>query len=356
MRVALVHDYLTQRGGAERVVLSMVKAFPDAPLYTSVYEPGGTFPEFADVDVRTSPLNAIAPLRRDPTRALALLAPTFSRMRVEADVAFCSSSGWAHGAHVTGRKIVYCHNPARWLYQTSDYFGDDSRRSARLALAALRRPLLRWDRAAAASADLYLTQSRVVRERIATAYGRDAEILRAPAVLAPDALQTAPGSLAPGYFLCVSRLQPYKNVDAVIDAFRTLDAQLVVVGTGPERDRLATMLPANVALLGAVTDDELRWLYAHCTAVVAASLEDYGLTPIEALRFGKPSAVLRYGGFLDTVRDGETGVFFDRPEPAAIAAAVTTLRATDWEPNAFVDAARPFHEDAFIGRLREIAG
>ena len=333
----------------------MVKAFPGVPLYTSVYEPDGTFPEFADVDVRTSPLNAIAPLRHDPTRALALLAPTFSRMRVDADVAFCSSSGWAHGCRVTGRKIVYCHNPARWLYQADDYFGNDARPAARIALAALRRPLLRWDRAAAASADMYLTQSRVVRARIAAAYDRDAELLPAPAVLAPDQPQTAPGPVAPGYFLCVSRLQPYKNVDAVIDAFRTLAAPLVVVGTGPEQARLAANAPAGVALVGRVTDAELRWLYANCAGVVAASYEDYGLTPIEALRFGKPSAVLRYGGFLDTVSDGETGVFFDQPEAAAIAAAVTRLRDTRWRPEAFVAAARPFQEDAFIVRLRELA-
>src|SRR5437588_3963985 len=117
LRIALVHDYLTQRGGAERVVLAMTRAFPGAPLYTSLYDPAGTFPEFANVDVRRLSLDSVPLLRRHHRLALGVLAPAFSRLRVHADVAVCSSSGWAHGAHVTGRKIVYCHAPARWLYQ-----------------------------------------------------------------------------------------------------------------------------------------------------------------------------------------------------------------------------------------------
>src|ERR671936_577759 len=140
-RIALAHDYLTQRGGAERVVLSLVRAFPHAPLYTSFYEPAGTFPEFAPVDVRTSPLNLVAPLRRRHRLALPLLASAFSRVRIAADVAICSSSGWAHGAHVDGRKVVYCHAPARWLYQTSRYLGERGVLQ-RAAVASLRVPRL----------------------------------------------------------------------------------------------------------------------------------------------------------------------------------------------------------------------
>src|ERR671923_1711210 len=115
--VAIVHDYLTQRGGAERVVLSMLKAFPGAPVYTSLYYPEGTFEEFREIEIRRSFLDRAVPLRRRHRLALPLLASAFSRMRVDAEVAVCSSSGWAHGARVRGRKVVYCHTPARWLYQ-----------------------------------------------------------------------------------------------------------------------------------------------------------------------------------------------------------------------------------------------
>src|SRR5262249_31471914 len=119
--VALVHDYLTQRGGAERVVLSLTRAFPCAPVYTSLYDLGRTFPEFDAVDLRPLPLHRVAPLRRHHRSALPVLAPAFSSLRVDADVVVCSSSGWGHGVRARGRKIVYCHTPARWLYQRERY-------------------------------------------------------------------------------------------------------------------------------------------------------------------------------------------------------------------------------------------
>lgn len=355
MRVAIVHDYLTQRGGAERVVLSMRKAFPDAPLYTSVYDPAGTFPEFADADIRTSPLNSLTAFRRRPPRALAFLAPTFSRLAVDADVTLCSSSGWAHGCRASGAKIVYCHNPARWLYQSEDYLGDTPSPLARLGLLMLRRPLIRWDKAAAASASRYITQSRIVQSRIAATYGRVADLLPAPASLDASASRTPVRGIEPGFFLLVSRLQPYKNVDKVIEAFRLLDHRLVVVGEGPERARLHEAATPNVVLLGRVDDASLRWLYANSAGLVAAAYEDYGLTPLEALRFERPTAALRYGGFLDTVRDGETGLFFDRPIASEIAGAVAAVADRAWDPAVLRAAEEPFREDSFIKRLREIA-
>ena len=120
--MAIVHDYLTQRGGAERVVLSMHRAFPEAPIYTSLYEPDLTFPEFRDVDVRPSYLNRSRFLRRRHRLSLPLLAHAFSKMEVNEEIVVCSSSGWAHGIHTTGTKLVYCHSPARWLYKRADYF------------------------------------------------------------------------------------------------------------------------------------------------------------------------------------------------------------------------------------------
>src|SRR5204863_10027435 len=179
---AIAHDYLTQRGGAERVVLSLVHAFPHARVYTSLYDPAGTFPEFSDVDVRTSPLNLLRPLRRRHRLALPLLAPAFSRLRIDADVVVCSSSGWAHGARVEGRKIVYCHTPARWLYQPERYLR--GRAVGFRGVAAVLRPqLVRWDKAAAASADLYLANSSAVAARIADIYGLEAEVLPPPPAL-----------------------------------------------------------------------------------------------------------------------------------------------------------------------------
>ena len=186
--VAIVHDYLTQRGGAERVVLLLAETFPDAPIHTSLYHPAGTFPEFAGLDIRTTPLNRIPLLRSQHRLALPVLAPSFSALRVDADVLLCSSSGWAHGTRTHGRKVVYCHAPARWLYQAERYLGpsqvtlghrsieseraapprgDTLRRAAQaIPLRALSRPLRHWDRHAATTAHRYLAISTAVSQAI----------------------------------------------------------------------------------------------------------------------------------------------------------------------------------------------
>lgn len=353
--VALVHDYLTQCGGAERVVLAMTRAFPDAPLYTALYHPAGTFADLATCEVRPSPLNRVGLLRRHHRLALPFLAPTFSRMRVEAQVLVCSSSGWAHGAATSGRKVVYCYTPARWLYQGQRYLGRGRQPLGRLALFLLGPWLRRWDRQAASSASRYIATSTHVQRTIREAYGVEAEILAPPPALGPEGPEDQPEGLEPGYLLCVSRLMAYKNVDAVIGAAGLLpDRRLVVVGDGPDGGRLASAAPANVVFAGQVPDARLRWLYANCAAVVAASYEDYGLTALEGAAFGKPVAVLRWGGFVDTVVEGRTGVFFDRPDPSSIARALAEVAGTSWSATDLAAHAAQYKEARFIARLRAI--
>jgi glycosyltransferase involved in cell wall biosynthesis len=354
MRIALVHDYLTQRGGAERVVLSLTRAFPDAPLYTSLFDPPGTFPEFADVDVRPLPLNAVVTFRHRHRLALPLLAPSFSRLEIAADVVVCSSSGWSHGARVKGRKVVYCHTPARWLYQPDRYLRGRPV-PLRLVARGSRRPLLRWDRAAAATADRYLANSSVVAKRIRDSYGIEAEVVPPPPAITPDGESEAVPGIEPGFVLGVSRLLPYKNLDTVVRAFAELPAErLVLVGQGPLEQQLRQLAGANVALVGGVSDAQLRWLYASSGGLVAAAHEDFGLTPLEAASFGKPAAVLRWGGFLDTVDERRTGLFFEGPTPAEVAKAVRALLATGWDAEALRAHAEVFSEARFIERVTEI--
>lgn len=354
MKVAIVHDYLTQRGGAERVVLSMLRAFPDAPLYTSMYEPDQTFPAFKDADVRVTGLDRIAPLRKHHRLALPLLAATFSRLEVSASVALCSSSGWAHATRVLGKKVVYCHTPARWLYQSGSYLSG-RQHAAKAGLALLRPYLVRWDRRAAATSDRYVANSTVVRARIREAYGIAADVVPPPPAVDPRGARRSIDGIEPGFLLCVSRLLSYKNVDAVVRAFSDgSDERVVIVGSGPEEVRLHALAGPQVRMVGSVTDEQLCWLYAACAGVVAASYEDYGLTPLEGATFGKPAAVLRWGGFQDTVDENKTGIFFDRPEPEPIALAVRELRARHWDANHIAAHARGFSEQVFIDRLREI--
>lgn len=351
--VALVHDYLTQRGGAERVVLAMARAFPDAPLFTTLYDAAGTYPEFADLDVRTSALSRVPWLRNHHRLAFPVLAPTIGRLEVDADVALCSSSGWAHGVRATGRIVVYCHAPARWLYQTDHY--TDGKPLARVAVGALGPALRRWDSSAASRADRYLVNSTVIAAAVRQHYGIDAEVLAPPVMIDTSGVQEPIVGIEPGAFLCVSRLMGYKHVDAVVAAFTEMpDSRLVVVGDGPDAARVRAAAPGNVRILGQVSDAQLRWLYANARALVAAAYEDFGLTPLEAAAFGRPAAVLAAGGYLDTVIDGDTGVLFGEPAPRAIAAAVTTLAAREWDADALRAHAAKFSEAHFADRLRAV--
>jgi glycosyltransferase involved in cell wall biosynthesis len=288
-----------------------------------------------------------------------VLAPAFSRLRVAADVVICSSTGWAHGAAVTGRCVVYCHSPARWLWVKDQYLPPGSSLAKRATLAALEQPLRRWDVRAASRADRYLVNSTLIRDRVRRAYGIEAEVVPPPFTLPVDGGRDRPDSLPaalePGFFLCVSRLLPYKNVRQVVEAFSALpDQQLVVVGSGPDDAAVRAIAGANVFFTGTVGDEHLAWLYAHAVGLIAASYEDFGITPLEAAAFGVPVAALRWGGFLDTVREGETGVFFDLPEAASIRDAVGRLLDHSWDRPTLVAHAETFSEARFATRLQAV--
>ena len=222
--------------------------------------------------------------------------------------------------------------------------------------AALTPVLRRWDRNAAESADVYVTNSNHTRRLILDAYGIEAEVVFPPSGLDSQQAQHEVEGLQPGYFLCVSRLLAYKHVDAIVAAFRDLPSKrLVVVGTGPDERRLRGLARPNVEFLPKVSDEQLCWLYSNARALVAASYEDFGLTPVEAATFGVPSLALRYGGYLDTVLEGHTGLFFDVPEPAEIASSLQRFEQRTFDPCAIRQHARRFNGDRFANRLSEMA-
>ena len=347
VRVAVVHDYLTQRGGAERVVLSLMEAFPGARLVTSVYDPAKTFPEFGQYDVETTWLNKVPVFRADPRRAMPFLPMAFSGVELDdVDVVICSSSGWSHGVHTAAPKIVYCHNPARWLYQRHQYVGEHGP-LVRSVVKMLSPYLKGWDQRAATSATTYLANSAAVAGRIHREYAITAEIVPPAITIDPTADQRPIAGLEPGFLLTVSRARGYKNVDVVCEAMADLpDERLVVLGGLPS----GSWSP-RLTGVSDLTDAELRWLYANCSAVVAASHEDFGLTPIEGYAFGKPAVCLRAGGFLDTMVEGTTGVFFDELTPSSVADGVRALRATDVTADDILDHAAGFGFDAFRDRV-----
>ena len=349
--IALVHDYLTQRGGAERVVIDLANAFPGAPLYTSLFEPSLTFPEFQDFDVRPSPLNRLSLFRQHHRLALPLYAKTFSAMTIDAEVAICSSSGWAHGAKVTGKKIVYCHAPARWLYQRDRYLRE-SGPAQRIGLGALSPWLKKWDQKAAKSADLYLVNSTATKTMVREAYGIDAAIVHPPISIDTAGPQRPVEGVEPGFLVVVARLLSYKNVHLTLEAARRMAQRVVIVGDGPLRAELERSAPTTATFLGTVDDETLRWCYANCQAHVAMSYEDYGLSPIEAAAFGKPTIALGAGGYLDTVKNGETGLHVEEATSASLEATLEAFFGQHFSATTITDHAALFSKERFARTLQ----
>jgi glycosyltransferase involved in cell wall biosynthesis len=349
--IVVAHDYLTQSGGAERVVVELASALQPSYIITALYSPEATFFELTNFKVRVSFLNRVGAFRRDPRRALPFLALAWSRFQaIDADVVFCSSSGWSHGVRVRkgARKIVYCHNPPRWLYQTEDYLQDQPH-YVRLALAALRPFLLIWDRRAARSADVYLANSRSVATRIRQAYGLDAIVVHPPIGIDPDGDQDPVPDLTEPFFLTVGRARGYKGTSTLIDAFNGMPNQrLVVVGSSNEEN-----VPSNVRVLGKVSEMQLRWLYSSATALISVSREDFGLTPIEANAFGTPVLLLRAGGFLDSTIEGVSGLFIDEVSVDCIRRAVDAF-PDNWDNHAIRQHAGTFSPHSFMKRIVDI--
>lgn len=358
--IAIAHDYLTQKGGAERVVLALHRMWPDAPIYTTFYDPEGTFPEFKDARIITSPLNRVGVLRKDPRRALPLLPFASSLMHVKEPVAVVSTSGWAHGFRYDGATLVYCHTPARWVYLLDDYLGEGGRNSIKGRIARVLRPgLRRWDRAAVRRRSRYVANSTVVKERIEDVYGLDGvDLVFPPHSVSTDGPQEPiPGAerlAEDGFLLSVARLMPYKHVDVAIDAAARAGQPLVVIGKGPEEARLRAMAGEDVVFGQDLTDAQLRWAYAHATALIAASHEDFGITPLEASAWGVPTVALRAGGYLDTIVEGVNGVFVQEPTVDAVAGGVERLLAHDWDRAAMQAHAERFSEAQFGRRIRAL--
>jgi glycosyltransferase involved in cell wall biosynthesis len=293
-------------------------------------------------------------------------------MHIPAKVVICSSSGWSHGVHTDGTKLVYCHSPARWLYKPNDYFKmssssqllqrrmpsyerlHSSRLSHRL-VKMLGSTLRNWDVKAASTADRYFVNSTVTAIEVEERYKRTSTLLSPPPACSVDGPSEPPPEMGlKDFYLIVSRLMPYKNVGSVTAAFERMpDRNLVVVGGGPQSGQLRQTSPSNVHFAGRISDAKLRWYYQHCTALIAPAHEDYGLTPLEAATFGKPTLGLRDGGYLDTVCEGRTGYFFNDLSVESICDAITLLTERPLDGRVIARHAAKFSEARFIKSIRD---
>jgi glycosyltransferase involved in cell wall biosynthesis len=347
--VAIVHDYLNQPGGAERVVLAMARIWPDAPIYTSLYRAESTFPGFDAANVRTSPLDRL-PIDQAFRNLFPLYPVAFRSFgTLEHDVVISSSSGWAHSVRTAPWSFhaVYCHAPARWLYGGEHLHAPRRRQALEPFMGALRS----WDRGAARRAHLYIANSREVRRRIHRQYGVDAPVVYPPV----DVDRFRPRERGER-LLVVSRLLPYKRVDAIVDTATRSGIGLDVVGTGPALEDLRRRAGPSIEFHGRLPDHAVTELMETCRAFCLPGKEDFGICAVEANAAGKPVVALAAGGALETLEKGVTGFFFRRHDPDDVLDAIRRCDEIDTDPEAIAATARRFSRPAFeaglVGALR----
>lgn len=353
MRVALVHDYLNQYGGAERVLEALHLLYPDAPVYTSIYDPAVMPDHYRAWDIRTSFMQSLPGWRTHFRRYFLLYPSAFESFDLSAyDLIISSSSAYAKGVIPPpgAVHVCYCHTPMRFAWRTRDYVAREQISGVQGAILPFLLTYLRlWDAVSNARVDAFIANSREVAGRIRRYYGRAATIIPPPVVL-PPANQQPAGD----FYLAGGRLIPYKRIELIVEAFTRLRLPLKIFGDGRDRARLERMAGPNIEFLGWVDELTRHQLFAGCRAFIFPGEEDFGITPLEAMAAGRPVIAYGAGGALDTVVDGVTGRFFYEPTAAALAAAVAASHVDVYDPEAIRQYAEGFGLDLFLARMRAL--
>lgn len=352
-RIALVHDWLNQLGGAENVLETLVRLYPGAPVFTSIYARQLMPAAYRDWDIRTTFMQRLPGVFTHHQAYLPLYPLAFRGLDLTGyELILSNKSGFCHGvsAPAGATHICYCLTPTRFLWQYEAY---RAREALQPALSAALRPLVaalrRWDYAAAQRVHHFIAISTEVQARIRRFYGRESTVIFPPVELG----RFRPASEPPGdYFLAGGRLIPYKRTDLAVQACSELGLKLLVFGDGRDRPALERLAGPTVAFLGRVSWDELARLYAGARAFIFPGLEDFGIAPVEAQAAGRPVIAFGSGGALDTVIPGVTGEFFHRPTVAALKEALARFDARAYDPQACRANAERFSRERFVRELQ----
>lgn len=354
MRIALVHDYLTQRGGAERVFELLCRYFPDADVFTSLYDAERTI-ELGDRLVQTTSLQNIPGAKKNFRLFAPFYFPAFRALNLQDyDLIISSSTSFAKSVRKRpdARHICFCHNVTRFLWETQTYLREYKEYQAFYPLIKQIFKLMRQvDLEYSQEPDLYVANSTTVEGRIREIYRKRVLTINYPI----DHRRFIFSDQKEEYFLVSSRLLGYKKIDLVIEAFNWLGWPLLIIGEGPERTRLQSRALENIRFLGYVSDAERAYLMSRAQAIIMAGLEDYGLVPIEANVSGTPAITYGAGGVLDTQIPGKTGVFFRPQTPDALQSALLQFKEIKWDYQAIRDhAMNNFTEDVFFRKVQNL--
>ncbi len=354
MKVALVHDYLNQYGGAERVLEAFLEIYPKAPIYTLLYDKKRTGYAFEKREIKTSFLQKI-PLAKNHHRPLLMLMPIaieqfdFS----DYDLVLSDSSSYAKGI-ITGPKtlhICYCHTPIRYAWDDSHKYIEEFGYPGPIKklIPLIMNYVRLWDSQAASRVDHFIANSSFIARRIEKYYGRKSEIIHPP--IKTNLFYTARPKK---YFLMVGRFLPYKCFDLAIKAFNQLGWPLKIIGDGPDKRRLKKMANKNIEFIGLVSDDKLRKYYAYSQALIFPQEEDFGITAVESMASGRPVIAFKSGGILEIIQPGVTGLFFEKQKTESLIKVLKNFSSDDFDSELIKEKAAQFDQEKFKERIKEL--
>jgi glycosyltransferase involved in cell wall biosynthesis len=351
-RVALVHDFLLDLRGAERVFAAICDAWPNADVFTAVYDEEGTEGRFAARRPRPSFLQRVRPTSRTFRPLLPLYPHAIESFDLRGyDTVISSSSAWAHGVLVDAGAVhvCYCHNPFRYAWTEREATLRARHPLVRPGLRLLLNRWRQWDWIAAQRVDRYVANSHLTATRIRRYFGRESTVLYPP-------VETGRFRSAPigEYYMVLAELMAHKRIDVAIHAFNALGRPLLVVGDGPEMRRLRRIAGPTITFAGRVSDERVADLLARARALVVTATEEFGIAAVEALAAGRPVIALAEGGVQESVVEGETGTFFGPCHPAALADAVRVFDPLSIDPRACRAASERFGAERFRAELQRI--
>jgi len=349
MKVAIVHYWLVKMRGGEKVLEEFCEMFPEADIYTHVYQPDAISSTINKHKITTSFIARLPWATHLYQSYLPLMPLALKRLDLKGyDLVISSESGPAKGVIVApgARHICYCHTPMRYIWDMYDSYRENAGFVTRVFMSLLGSWLRKWDRSTADGVDEFIANSHFVQQRIKNIYGRDSLVIYPPVAVEDFSVSES----VDDYYLYAGELTQYKQPQLAIDAFNQSGRKLLVIGEGGMCDELKAVAKENIEFLGRLPFEQMKYHFSHCQALIFPGVEDFGIIPVEVMASGRPVVAFRAGGVLETVVEGKTGVFFDEQRPKALNAAVDRLEKDmdGFRPELIRAEAEKFSKDRFL--------
>lgn len=351
MKLAIVHDWLTNMGGSEQVIINFKKIYKDAPIYTTFYNPSNLDEQLQNIDVRTSFLQG-KKMVTNHKKYFPLMPLAFRLFNLkEYDVVLSSSSSCSKGVKVRkdALHICYCHTPMRYAWDKQEDYIKDMNIIKKIVLKVFLWFMRKWDVRSAKRVDYFIANSTAVRERIKKCYNRESTVINPPVRCNLFNISNTDGD----YYFIVSRFVPYKRFDLAVQACSELGRKLIIIGDGPERKNLEKLANGNVIFLGKQPDEVVKKYMEECRAFIFPGEEDFGITPVEAMACGRPVIAYGKGGVLDTVVDKKTGLLFKEQTVESLKKAILEFEQMKFDKTEIRNQALKFNEEAFREKIKK---